>query len=187
MSWWTILLLAFALSLDATAVSISCGIKLSIVRWRKYTKIALMFGAFQAVMPLIGWLIGGLVKDYVSAFDHWIAFAIFMALGAKTLWEARSSEPAEGNKNCASCYCQSWSCLFGLALATSIDALVVGFIFSLYQISLLLSVLLIGVITFLMSMAGLFLGQKTHHFLGKKAFVLASLILFALAIKALFS
>jgi manganese efflux pump family protein len=181
-SWWAIILLGLALSFDATAVSISCGIKLNIIRWRQYFKIALSFGLFQAVMPLIGWLLGGLVKDYVRAFDHWIAFTVFLLLGIKTLWETFKKHE---DQECAQCQCAGWRCLLGLAVATSIDALVVGFIFSLYQVSLFLSVLIIGIITFAMSMLGLFMGHKTHHLLGKKASLMAAIILLALAVKAL--
>lgn len=183
MSVLSIVLIAFALSLDAFAVSISCGIKLEKKSMNKSFKIAFFFGLFQAIMPLIGWSVGHIIRDFVTSYSSWIAFTVFMALGIKTIYDAFTEE---SKKECLKCSCDSYSCVTGLAVATSIDALVVGLVFSIYNYSIMFSIIVIGVLTFIVSIIGCILGNKTHNIIGNKAHILAGLILITLSFKAAF-
>ncbi len=184
MTFLTVLLIAFALSLDAFATSISCGIKLRRIRLGRFLKIAGAFGIFQALMPLLGYGLGRFIKDYIQAFDHWIAFGVFFALAAKTLYDAFFGQD-EDEDGCNECQCEKNSCLLFLAVATSIDAFVIGLVFAFYDVNLIWSVLLIGVVTFLISLGGCFIGNRARKWFGKWSEIIAGLILLALAIKAL--
>lgn len=184
MTLLTVFIIALALSLDAFATSISCGIKLRRIRIAHFLKIAGAFGIFQALMPLLGWSLGRFIKDYIQAFDHWIAFAVFLALALKTLYDAFWGKDDE-NESCRECQCEKHSCLLFLAVATSIDAFVIGLVFALYNVNLIWSVLLIGVVTFLISLAGCFIGNRARAAFGKWSEIIAGVILLALAVKAL--
>jgi len=187
MSFVTVLLIAFALSLDAFATSISCGVKLRRIQLGPFLKIAGTFGIFQALMPLLGWSLGRFIKDYIQAFDHWIAFAVFFVLALKTLYDAFWGHESEEEGKCKECQCQNYSCLFFLAVATSIDAFVIGLVFALYNVNLIWSILLIGVVTFAISLLGCFIGNRARHYMGKWSEIIAGVILLVLAFKALFA
>lgn len=185
MQFWTVFLIALALSLDAFATSISCGIKMGQIQIKKFFKIAAVFGLFQAGMPLLGWMFGHFIKDFIQAFDHWIAFTVFALLAGKTFYDAFFNKSDDEEKSCDNCACKNNSCLLFLGIATSIDAFVIGLLFALYQVQLVASVVLIGVVTFVVSLLGCFIGLKARHLFGKWAEVVAGVILLALAIKAL--
>lgn len=188
MSLFAVVVIAFILSLDAFAVSISCGIKMGCLIKRKILKIALYFGIFQAVMPLLGWFFGHYIKDYVEAYSAYLAFAIFLLLGLKTLYDTfwEKDEEGDNQEGCQNCKCQNQWCIFNLAVATSIDAFVIGLLFSLKNVPLISSVLIIGVITFMMSIIGTVFGQKIGSKIGKWSGGIAGLILLALAVKSFF-
>lgn len=187
MSLISVIVIAFILSLDAFAVSISCGIKLGCLIRRKILKIALYFGLFQAGMPLLGWFLGHYIKDYVEAYANYLSFAIFLLLGLKTLYDSFYGESDdEGDAGCNNCKCDNQWCIFNLAVATSIDAFVIGLLFSLKNVPLLSSVTIIGVITFCMAIIGAVFGHKIGSKIGKWSGGVAGLILIALAVKSLF-
>jgi manganese efflux pump family protein len=177
----SIIFISLALSLDAFSVSITCGIKLSTIQIKKYLRISLMFGLFQAVMPVGGWLIGLVAKDLIQSVANWVSFSIFLILGLKTIYE--SSKIVE--HKCDACGCQNWACLLGLSVATSIDAFLVGIVLSLYKTPLFVSLPMIGIITFAMSFGGCFIGNKATLVSRKRAFQLAGIILILLAVKSL--
>ena len=188
MNLLSVVVIAFILSLDAFAVSVSCGIKMGCLIKRKILKIALYFGVFQAVMPLLGWFFGHYIKNYVEAYSAYLSFAIFLLLGLKTLYDTFWEKEQEGdNENsCQSCQCQSQWCIFNLAVATSIDAFIIGLLFSIKSVPLISSVLIIGVITFCMSIIGAVFGQKIGSKIGKWSGGLAGVILIGLAVKSFF-
>lgn len=187
MSLVSVIIIAFILSLDAFAVSISCGIKMGCLIKRKILKIALYFGVFQAVMPLLGWFLGAYIKNYVEAYSSYLSFGIFLILGLKTLYDSFfGDDEEEKEEGCQSCQCNNQWCIFNLAVATSIDAFVVGLLFSLKNVPLLSSVTIIGVITFGMAIIGAVFGQKIGSKIGKWSGGVAGLILIALAVKSLF-
>ncbi len=182
MDWQWISIISLALSMDAFAVSISCGIKLKEIALNKYFKIAISFAIFQAVMPILGWYAGNFLRSYVESITTWITFSVFLILALKTLYDALFSKKANG---CLRCFCTSWSCLLSLALATSIDAFIIGIVFALNIVTIWYPILLIGAVTLCMSIVGAFIGHRAGVFLGKWASVSAGVILLGLAIKAI--
>lgn len=181
MGFLNLILIAIALSLDAFAVAISCGIKLRTKDFKKYAKISSSFGLFQAFMPLLGFSLGFFIKDFFQVFSSWIAFAVFITLGLKTLSEVFRKPKQE---SCEACTCDNTACLLGLSLATSIDALIIGFVLALYDVSILLFMVIVAPITFSITFLGNYLGHKASGWLGKNALVLAAIILIILAIKS---
>ncbi|MBF0299003.1 MAG: manganese efflux pump [Oligoflexia bacterium] len=192
MSSLTIFIIAVALSLDAFAVSISCGLKLKHLNYKKYFKIALFFGAFQALMPILGWSLGHLIKNFFINYANIIAFVIFLILGTKTLIQSIKIDSKKNENNqCSSesetpCTCNNLRCLLSLSVATSIDAFLIGPILALYDLNILISVLVIGVVTFLICFCGPLLGNRLGNVFGKKAELVAGIILIAIAFKTLF-
>jgi manganese efflux pump family protein len=178
----TLIVISFALSLDAFAVSINCGIKLQYLRWPDVLKIATTFALFQAGMPIIGWGAAHYVKEFVLPYAPFIAFIVFFVLGVKTLYDVFISRD---NTECKCLGCVDLKCLLTLAVATSIDALLIGAVFSLYDVPLLVTVLIIGVITFFMSMLGSSIGVNAVKLFKKNANILAGVILLALSIKVI--
>lgn len=180
MNLLTLVFIAIALALDAFTVSLICGIKIHHLSLRKFFKISCFFAGFQAFMPLIGVLIGDLLHDKISTYSSIIAFLIFIALGIKTLIDYFSKSKSE---NCNYCQCANLTCLVSLATATSIDALLVGVIFAFHEIHLLQALFIIGFVTFIISFIGCLMGNRLGRSLGKKATLVAGIILLGLAIK----
>lgn len=185
MSIWAVVAIAFVLSMDAFAVSISCGIKLGCFVKRKVLKIAIYFGLFQAIMPLLGWGVGDYIREYVEAYSHYLAFSVFLLLGLKTIYDGYSEDESEDDSACKQCACNNNWCLFNLAVATSIDAFVIGLLFSVQNVPLLQSVIIIGVITFIMSTIGTVFGGRIGAKFGKYSSYVAGVILLLLAAKSL--
>ena len=184
MSLFELLLVSLALSLDAFAVALSCGMRLPSNRYRKFLKIALAFGIFQAAMPLAGSLLSRyLLARYISRWSYLISSLVFAVLGGKTFYDFFAGQE---EKNGPGCNCDSARCLVSLAVATSIDAFLIGSVLGLKAVSLPVAVAWIGAITFLNSMIGCFLGNKAVGFLTRYARLLAGTILLGLAVKAWF-
>ena len=145
-------IMAVGLAMDAFAVSLCKGLTLRKSQLRYFILTGLWFGGFQALMPTIGYLLGVRFQGVIASVDHWIAFVLLVLIGANMIREARGGEeevdPSFSPRS-----------MFPLAVATSIDALAVGVTFAFLQVNLLLAVSLIGVITFLISAAGVKIGQ----------------------------
>ncbi|MBQ3554103.1 MAG: manganese efflux pump [Clostridia bacterium] len=181
MELWELFLLAVGLSMDAFAVSVCNAMTIDNLRKRDAAKFGLFFGLFQAGMPLIGWLCGCAFSSYVIALDHWVAFVLLSFIGGKMILEAVRGEEAECRENPL-----AFSVLFVLAVATSIDALAVGVTFAFMpELSVLPSVALIGVVTFVISTFGALLGKKAGSALGTKAELVGGLILIGIGVKIL--
>jgi putative Mn2+ efflux pump MntP len=176
----TILLIAVGLAMDAFAVSIVSGSVYKDLHVKHVLRMALFFGGFQAVMPLIGFLAGLGLKGYICACDHWIAFALLSFVGGKMVYEAFQIETAEKNRDPSNLLV-----LLTLSIATSIDALAVGITLSLLTASIALAVTIIGVITFGLSYTGVCIGKRFGHFFESRIEVLGGLILIAIGIKIL--
>ena len=176
------ILLAFALSLDAFAVSVTSGVTIKNLKIRNAFKIAAFFGGFQALMPVVGYLAGKSVNEYIKDYDHWIAFGLLVFIGGKMIWEAFKIEECELDKDCLNSVT-----LLLLAIATSIDALAVGVALAFMKVSIVEAAAVIGIVTFIISLIGVILG----HVFGSKTGVLATfaggIILIALGIKILLS
>jgi len=177
-----ILFLAVALSIDASVVSFSQGLVFSENKRKNSLFLAFFVGLFQTLMPIIGWFIASGIYKYVEAFDHWIAFGIFLLLGLKFIKDAFKCEE---NEKCART-CISLQCLLLIAVATSIDALAAGATLYFLKISILIPAIIIGVITFINSLIGFWSGYVLKKFPSKYLEIIAGLILIGLGIKALF-
>lgn len=177
MDFITLLLLAIGLCFDTFAVSVSSGIiKKEILFWQA-VRIAIILAAFQAVMPLIGWLGGISIKGWIEPFDHWIALGILTLLGVKMLIESQK-ESEDKNINPLDI-----KVIISMAIATSIDALAVGISFAIIQVNMILAVFTIGSVTFIASMLGILFGKKTGSHLGQKMEIIGGLILIAIGVK----
>ena len=154
MGIFSILLTGFALSMDAFAVSVTKGMTLKKINLSIATKIAFLFGLFQAVMPLIGWLFGMNFELYIRSIDHWIAVFLLSFLGIKMIIEA-----IKNDDNDNSTYLDNKELII-LSIATSIDALAVGVTFAFLNIDIIPICVSIGVITFLVCFIGVLIGKK---------------------------
>lgn len=184
----TIIFIGLALSMDTFAVSVASGIALKQMRVRHAVKIALFFGGFQALMLFIGWLAGAGLKTFISAFDHWIAFSILSFVGGKMIYESLKLEKLERAANGEHSRTIDPSNIYYLlffSVSTSLDALAVGFSFILLKISIATPVIIIGIITFLVALAGVYIGDRVGHFFEKKVALAAGLILIIIGIKIL--
>lgn len=177
----TVLSIAVGLSMDAFAVSITSGVAIKDLRPVHALKIALFFGAFQAIMPVIGWLAGLGMRSFISGFDHWVAFGLLLFVGGKMIWESRSMEEDKPKSDPL-----GNTVLLLLAIATSIDALAVGLTFSLLNVSIAVPVLIIGLVTFGLSFAGVLIGKKAGHLFENKIEIVGGLILIGIGCKILF-
>lgn len=170
--------------MDAFAVSLASGATMKRLHLPNALKMGLFFGGFQAFMPVLGWAAGLSMKNFISAWDHWIAFVLLSAVGGKMVYEAfklKEEEECGGPKTCPF----DTGTLTVLALATSIDALAVGLTFSLLRVSIITPVLVIGLVTFLMSVAGVKIGSKGGHFFEHKMEAAGGFILIAIGLKIL--
>lgn len=183
MTFGAILVLALGLAMDATAVSAARGLAAERIRPRHVLLVAVFFGGFQALMPMLGWLVGSRVGPIVEAWDHWIAFALLGAVGGKMLWEARRGGEADGERTNDDLF--GVKVMFVLAVATSIDALAVGFTLPMLNAPFLLSIVTIGVTTALLSALGLYAGRRFGALLGKRLDVVGGLVLIGLGVKIL--
>jgi putative Mn2+ efflux pump MntP len=173
-------LIGIGLAADACAVSLSSGLVIRHIKLNKALKIALAFGTFQGIMPLIGWITGLTFRELIIQVDHWIAFALLAAIGGKMIYETCQEEETEKKfnplDNCT---------LLGLAIATSIDALAVGLSLSVLKISILSSAAIIGIITFGLSLISVYLGHKWGNLCKFKLELIGGVILIFIGSKIL--
>ena len=177
-----LLLVAVGLSMDAFAVAVCKGLNMSKINYKRGALIALFFGAFQGLMPLIGWFLGVQFEEYIVSFDHWVAFILLGFIGGKMIAEAFEKEKED-------CCPDKFSIgeLFVLAIATSIDALAVGITFALIApvTGISVAVILIGVITFALSFVGVVIGNKFGAKYKKRAELAGGIILCLMGLKIL--
>ena len=172
----SIILIAVALAMDAFAVSLCKGLAIKRPDLKSVVIIALWFGIFQAIMPVIGYLLGNSMYDLIKDYDHWIAFGLLFLIGANMIRESFSEEEEMD----ADIYPIP---MLILAIATSIDAFAVGISLAMDGSDIVSSALIIGIITFLISAVGVKIGFKVGSILGKRAELLGGLILIAIGIK----
>ncbi len=176
----TIIIIAFALAMDAFAVSIVSGAAYRQLNVKHALRIAFSFGAFQAFMPLIGSLAGLTIKDHIADYDHWVVFGLLAAVGGKMIYESFKIKPANDKFNPSNVVV-----LLILSIATSIDALAVGITLSFLEVSIAVAVVIIGLVTFVLSYLGVYIGKKAGHFFESRIEAIGGLILIALGIKIL--
>lgn len=178
-----LLLTAIALSMDAFAVSVCKGLGMRRMRYDQALVISLYFGVFQALMPLIGWLLGTSFSRYIQAFDHWIAFVLLAFIGGKMLWDV-FHEKEDGEQESAERRLDHRE-LFMLAIATSIDALAVGIAFACLDVNIWSSISIIGVTTLVISFVGVWIGNRFGNRFQKKAEIAGGLVLILIGVKIL--
>lgn len=187
MSILTLIVTAIGLSADAFAVSVGRAMKWRHFAWKPALALALTFGAFQALMPVLGWALGSAFADAIVEVDHWIAFGLLAMIGGKMIWESfrelRSddADDAEG----VTVPRIGVGALLLLGLATSIDALAVGVSLALLGVSIVLAAVVIGVITGGISLLGVALGQRAGHRLSGSAELIGGAVLIAIGVKIL--
>lgn len=175
-----LLIIAIGVSMDAFAVSICKGLSVQKVRLRHVAITGLWFGGFQALMPLIGYFLGVGFADFVSSVDHWIAFILLGIIGGNMIKESCSKDGDQ-------CSVADFSAraMFGLAVATSIDALAIGVSLAFLKVNIWEAVILIGITTALFSGAGVFIGNVFGSRYKSKAEFAGGFILIAMGLKIL--
>ncbi|WP_307903801.1 manganese efflux pump MntP [Haliovirga abyssi] len=180
MSLVSILLIAIGLAMDAFAVSISSGIAIKNLKIGHSIKIGSFFGVFQAIMPILGWLAGNSFVKYAGKYSRWVAFLLLLFIGGKMIYESFVIEESEAKKDVL-----SMINLLLLAIATSIDALAVGVTFSLLKIDVMEPSVIIGIVTFFISVIGVYLGNKLGDLFGNKIEIIGGIILIGIGVKIL--
>jgi putative Mn2+ efflux pump MntP len=182
MGFLELFLIAGGLSMDAFAVALCKGLNMRKLNYRNAALIAIFFGGFQAIMPLIGWFLGSQFSSYISSIDHWIAFVLLAFVGGKMFFEGIQ------NKDEDDCGCEEaldLKELLALSVATSIDALAVGISFAFLEVKIYFACLLIGITTFSLSFAGVAIGNRFGNKFEKKAEIAGGVVLVLIGIKIL--
>ena len=174
-------LIGISLSMDAFAVSVCKGLSMKTIHRKGTFVTALFFGGFQALMPLIGWMLGKQFEKYIVAVDHWIAFLLLAFIGVNMIREALSEE----DQSCPASYALDYRELLMLAIATSIDALAVGITFAFLQVEILPAITLIGCTTFVLSLVGVLVGHKFGSKYQQRAAIAGGVILILIGLKIL--
>ena len=172
--------LALALAMDAFAVALGTGAVLSRLTGRHLFRLGFHFGLFQALMPVIGWLAGLTIIQWVEAWDHWIAFSLLAIIGGRMIYEAFSDEEKANDRDPT-----KGLSLVLLSIATSIDALAVGFSLSVIGVSIWMPALVIGLVAGVLTIAGMLLGGRIGDRWGTRVEIFGGLVLIAIGIKIL--
>jgi manganese efflux pump family protein len=176
----TIILIAVGLAMDAFAVSIASGMTITNNRRRAGLLTAAAFGGFQMLMPIIGWAVGLSLADIISGFDHWLAFGLLAFIGAKMIYEGTKKEEDHNSPKDL-----KMKALLILAVATSIDALMVGLSFAFLKTSIVLPIAVIGAVTFGLSLVGFYFGCGLGKVFGHRIEIVGGLVLVAIGLKIL--
>lgn len=181
MTFLAILILAVGLSVDSLAASVSTGVCMKKVKIADGLKVGLFMAVFQGGLPVIGWFVGKGFQTIIAVYDHWVAFVLLSAIGGKMIYESFSKK--EDND---SCFCPSRNLMLaGMALATSIDALIVGIGIGLLGETIWFPALIIGVTTFVFSISGIYIGHHLGHKMNLKLELIGGFVLIGLGIKIL--
>lgn len=179
MTVFEIFLIGIGLSMDAFAVSICKGLSVGRVNFKHMVIAGLWFGGFQALMPLIGYLLGSTFEQYVTSIDHWIAFILLSIIGANMIKESFDKDSEKQNASF------SFMSMLMVAVATSIDALAVGITFAFLQVNIWFAIAIIGCTTFVISAAGIKIGSVFGAKYKAKAEFFGGAVLICLGIKIL--
>jgi len=175
----SIILIAIGLSMDSFAVSVTNGLTIKDLNVKRILTISFSLAIFQALMPLIGWFSGIGIEKYIKEFDHWIAFLLLSFIGIKMIYEGLKKKEILKDEEL------KILTLIGQSFATSIDAFAVGISFALLNLSIVTPVLIIGLITFVVSLIGLQLGKYFGKKIGKSVEILGGIVLFGIGLKIL--
>lgn len=181
MSHYAIVIIALGLSVDSFAVSVTSGLSMPKIRFFEAIKLAFLLALFQAAMPVIGWLLESSVKRLIEPIDHWIAFGFLLIIGGKMIIESLIAHEEKKILNP-----MIFHVAVVLAIATSLDALGVGFSLALVLDNIFPAVIIIGIITFIASMTGILVGKKTVSKVTKFAEIIGGIVLISIGIAILF-
>lgn len=173
-----IAIIGLGLAMDACAVSIGKGLTLRRVHLRHILSVGLWFGGFQALMPIIGYLLGRSFTEYVESIDHWIAFGLLLLIGINMIREAFGEEESHNSDF-------GFRTMLLMAIATSIDALAVGISIAFMHVDIWMAAAVIGIVTMAISSLGILLGAKIGAKIGSKAGALGGIILIAIGVNIL--
>lgn len=191
MGFVELFMIAIGLSMDAFAVAICKGLNMKKVNYKHTFIIALFFGLFQGIMPLIGWLLGKSFEQYITSIDHWIAFILLGLIGVNMIREGVNCNDESAEEACTVLECNMEKLnikkLTIMAVATSIDALAIGITFAFLNVSIVPAVSLIGITTFTISLGGVFIGNYFGVKYKNKAEIAGGAILILIGIKILLS
>ena len=179
-SVFEIILISIGLAMDAFGVSIGKGLSMPVGENGRKVTLAFLFGLFQFLMPVMGWLIGRQFIDVISEWDHWIIFGLFGYLGVAMIREGLSDDDEDDDKQ----FLGAWGMIM-LSVATSLDAMAVGLTFAFLPINVWEASTMIGVITFGISLIGVYLGKFMGQFVGKYADILGGGVLILIGTKIL--
>ncbi|MBO7509544.1 MAG: manganese efflux pump [Bacteroidales bacterium] len=186
MEHWEIMMIAFGVSMDAFAVSVGKGLSLPRIKPRHSISVALWFGGFQALMPLLGYCLGRSFASLMERFDHWTAFALLALIGGNMMREAlrepRVQDDAETTSHASDF---GFRTMLGLAIATSIDALACGVSFAMLGCNIWLCVLVIGLVTASFSVVGLYLGHRVGSRFRRNSTLAGGILLILIGLKIL--
>jgi putative Mn2+ efflux pump MntP len=174
----TVVLIAVGLAMDSFAVSIAKGITVTRNRRRTAFLLASLFGGFQVLMPLIGWLAGLSFQDLIMSIDHWIAFGLLGFIGAKMIYDTTKSDDGKDENI-------TLRMALILAVATSIDALMVGLSFAFLESDILIPVLIIGAVTFAFCLVGFEFGSRMVTIFGRRIRVIGGIVLILIGVRIL--
>lgn len=172
-------LIAVGLSMDAFAVSVCKGLAMPKCTFKKATIVGLWFGGFQALMPAIGYVLGAQFQETIASIDHWIAFVLLALIGGNMIHEALDNDEEEADASL------NVKTMFLLAVATSIDALAIGITFAFLKVNIIPAVCFIGIVTFIISFAGVKIGNVFGARYKNKAEIVGGVILILLGLKIL--
>jgi putative Mn2+ efflux pump MntP len=182
----SVLLIAVGLSMDAFAVAVASSIAMGQVNRRQLFRFSFHFGLFQALMPMIGWIMGSVAAEFIGGWDHWVAFLLLGLVGGKSfLGSLRHTEP-EGDRALKGDPTRGWSLVI-FSVATSIDALAVGIALAAMQVTIWLPAAVIGLVTASLTLVGMLLGSRIGTRFGKRIERLGGLILIGIGAKILVS
>ena len=177
----TLLGISIALAVDAFAVALAAGAVLNPLAERRWFRLSFHFGLFQALMPIAGWLAGRSIQQWISAYDHWIAFGLLTLVGGRMILEALRGDtetkfvrdPTRGGT------------MVMLSVATSIDALAVGFSLATLGVDIWLPALVIGIVAAVLTVAGMLLGRKVGSLWGQRVEIVGGIVLCLIGVKIL--
>jgi putative Mn2+ efflux pump MntP len=181
MGFFSVLLIALGLSADCFAVALGGSIAMKSLSRFQVIRAAIAFGLFQALMPVLGWLIGQTVVDLIADYDHWVAFGLLTIVGGHMIWESFRHKDGRAETTDIT---KGWPLLV-LSLATSIDALAVGLTFPFIEVKVLVASPTIGLVAFAATIVGFFLGRKAGKLAGKWAAAVGGLLLIAIGLRIL--
>lgn len=172
-------LIAVGLSMDAFAVSVCKGLAMPKCTFKKAAIVGLWFGGFQALMPAIGYVLGAQFQEAIASIDHWIAFVLLALISGNMIHEALDNDEEEADASL------NVKTMFLLAVATSIDALAIGITFAFLKVNIIPAVCFIGIVTFIISFAGVKIGNVFGSRYKNKAEIVGGIILILLGLKIL--